>query len=247
MSACWPTRRQAAGIGLPRRIALTPGASNGAVWPVVSVGAADTLMSVAPSAATAAPAAPSTVTQERVAMRRRCLIMRPSVPRGAPRAQATQVAALRTSRSDGDRAGGQPPLELVRRNRAGDVVALGDRHSVLGDPVEGPGVLDALGDGAQPEPPAEVDDALHDRRVRRVGEQVADERAVDLELVDRQVLEQRERGVAGPEVVHGNADPRRDEALDDPQRAIGIAHQCVLGDLDAQPRGRYAVALERAA
>src|SRR5580765_3987160 len=54
---------------------LTPGASNGAFWPAVSVGAAETLMSVAPSAATAAPAAPRTVTQERMAMRRRCLIM----------------------------------------------------------------------------------------------------------------------------------------------------------------------------
>src|SRR5690606_4728755 len=36
----------------------------------------------------------------------------------------------------------------------------------------------------------------------------ADERPVDLELVDRQVRERGERGIAGPEIVDGQTDAR---------------------------------------
>src|SRR3954454_22591785 len=203
----------------------TPGASNGAFCPAPSVGAAETLMLVGPSAATAAPvpAAATAVAQPTTAMRCRCLIMPPPC-RGARAVPGPPRWPVVTPRgSDGDGAGGEPALELVGRQRPGDVVPLRDGHAVLGDAVERLGVLDALGHGAEPEPAAEVDHALHDRGVRRVGQQVADERAVDLELVDRQVLEQPERGVAGPEVVDGHADPGRDEALDDAQRALGVA------------------------
>jgi hypothetical protein len=39
--------------------------------------------------------------------------------------------------------------------------------------------------------------------------QVQHERLVDLQFVDRQALQVRERGVAGAEVVDGQAQPRR--------------------------------------
>ena len=106
-------------------------------------------------------------------------------------------------------------------------------------------VLDALGHGPQAEAAAEVDDGLHDRRVGIVAHEVADERAVDLQLVDRQVLEDAERRVAGAEVVDRDADAGRDEPLDDAQRALGVGHQRVLRDLDPQPRGGHAAGDER--
>src|SRR5215211_4107434 len=127
----------------------TPGASNGARWPGPSVGAADTLMAVAPSAATAAPApaAPSAVTQPRTATRRRCLIMG-SGPPEKPWDVPAQLPAARAPRpghqggrsshrgADGRRAGGEPALELVGGQRPGDVEALGHGDSVRADAVE---------------------------------------------------------------------------------------------------------------
>ena len=70
-------------------------------------------------------------------------------------------------------------------------------------------VLDALGDRAQAEAAAELDERLDQRvalvRARRRG----DERAVDLQRVDRQLLQVGERGVAGAEVVDRDAARRR--------------------------------------
>src|SRR3954471_15233984 len=152
----------------------TPGASNGAFCPAPSVGAAETLMLVGPSAATAAPrpaaaaggggppTARRAVAQPTTAMRCRCLIMPPAC-RGARAVPGPPRWPVVTPRgSDGDGAGGEPALELVGRQRPGDLVPLRDGHAVLGDAVERLGVLDALGHGAEPEPAAEVDHALHD-------------------------------------------------------------------------------------
>jgi hypothetical protein len=77
----------------------------------------------------------------------------------------------------------------------------------------------------------QVDDRGHDRRVLLVGEQAGHERPVDLELVDREPLEVRQRGVAGAEVVDRQADP---EALQLGQGGAGgldVLHQHRLGDL----------------
>src|SRR6185312_10429209 len=49
--------------------------------------------------------------------------------------------------------------------------------------------LDALGDGVQPETAGDPDDGAHDRRIVRVGCHVANEGAVDLQSIDRQMLQ----------------------------------------------------------
>jgi hypothetical protein len=70
-------------------------------------------------------------------------------------------------------------------------------------------VFYAFGHGAQPERPGHVEDGEH----QFVGFSVAlvhrgDERLVDFEDVDREVLQVGQRGVAGAEVVDGDTNPR---------------------------------------
>ena len=62
-------------------------------------------------------------------------------------------------------------------------------------------VLDALGHRVQLEPVREVDDRLDHLARRHAVRQVADELDVDLEVVDRELLQIREAAVACPEVV----------------------------------------------
>ena len=60
-----------------------------------------------------------------------------------------------------------------------------------------------------------------------------DERAVDLQRVDRELLQVGERGVAGAEVVDRDARRRRSQlAQQRRRRRLGVAHQRGLGDLE---------------
>lgn len=64
-------------------------------------------------------------------------------------------------------------------------------------------VLDEFGDGFLAERMRDVIDGTHHRLVDRVGDDIAHEGTVDLHVVDRQVLEIRERAEAGAEIVEG--------------------------------------------
>ena len=71
------------------------------------------------------------------------------------------------------------------------------------------GLLDPLGQGLETEGLAQLDQGADQRPgLGRVGHG-GDERAVDLEGVDGELLEIGQRGVAGAEVVDGDADPGR--------------------------------------
>src|SRR5207247_4562083 len=61
--------------------------------------------------------------------------------------------------------------------------------------------LDALGDRGQVEGVGERDDRGCDRRVLRLVAEPGDKRSVDLERVDGEAAQVRERGEAGAEVV----------------------------------------------
>ena len=63
--------------------------------------------------------------------------------------------------------------------------------------------FNAFGDNAEPQGPREGDNAANDGLVLPVGTRTADERAVDLQNVDREVLEVAQRGVARTEIVDG--------------------------------------------
>ena len=59
-----------------------------------------------------------------------------------------------------------------------------------------------------------------------------DEAAVDLERLDRELMQRRERRVAGAEVVEVQPDPVRAHLGDDPLHPFGLLHQRALGDLE---------------
>ena len=82
---------------------------------------------------------------------------------------------------------------------------------------------------------AKIDDGAHDDRIVRVVEHVAHEGAVDLEFVDREPTQVRERGVAGAEIVEDDRDAAVMEAVEQPLDHPGIAaEKHALGDLDLE-------------
>ena len=73
-----------------------------------------------------------------------------------------------------------------------------------------------------------------------VGLEAVHERAVDLDRVERQVLEVRERRVAGPEVVEDEPDAELAQRPQRPRPGLGLVHQDALGDLELEEVRRAA-------
>ena len=97
---------------------------------------------------------------------------------------------------------------------------------------------------------AERDDRPHDRGIAGVRVHRRDERAVDLDLIELEPREVRERRVAGAEVVDRDADAERAQATDDrlrlgrvgDDRALGdLQHQAIAGELPLLQEGRHVV------
>ena len=102
---------------------------------------------------------------------------------------------------DGDDALAQQLRELLGRHRGAQIEPL---RRVATDALEERElrlVLDALGDDAEPQDPRHRDDGFDDRSRRVVGQHLRDERAVDLDRVDREALQIAQRRVASAEIV----------------------------------------------
>ena len=97
--------------------------------------------------------------------------------------------------------------------------------------------LQALGDDGDAERVAEVDDGLDDRRVLGVEAEAGDEPTVDLDRLDREPLEVRERGVAGAEVVDREVQAQAAQVAQGDRRRLDVGEQCGLGDLQPQRIG----------
>ncbi|MGY3122593.1 hypothetical protein ACVWXQ_006530 [Bradyrhizobium sp. S3.14.4] len=103
--------------------------------------------------------------------------------------------------------GGGGELELLQEDRPGEIIAL--RVADLGRGLEIGQLLvgfEAFGDHGHPERFAQGFDRAQDALAARTLMDVGDERAVDLDLVGGDVGERRERGIAGAEIVDGDAD-----------------------------------------
>ena len=70
------------------------------------------------------------------------------------------------------------------------------------------------------------------------GGELGDERRIDLELVDGQPVQVRQRGVAGAEVVDRGADPDVVQPADHVHRQHGVVHDLRLGELAPEAAGR---------
>ena len=73
--------------------------------------------------------------------------------------------------------------------------------------------------------------------------QVLDEAPIDLQLVGRQLLQVHQAGIAGAEIVDGDAHADVGQFLQDQQAVLGIVHGGGFGDLQRQQCRRETVAL----
>ncbi len=112
---------------------------------------------------------------------------------------------------------------------------------MLGEKVELLLGLHPFRDHFQPEAVRHRDDRLRNRDVVRVLRDVLDERAVDLDAVEREPLDGREGRVTRAEVVDREADAHRLDPVEYLLRARGVLHDHALGDFELE-----AVRLERA-
>ena len=88
----------------------------------------------------------------------------------------------------------------------------------------------------EPEPAREADDRLGDRGVLRVRLEIGDEGNVDLERVDREVLQVRQRRIAGAEVVDGDGETLVAELVQHLADRVEVVQQAGLGHLELDPR-----------
>ena len=101
--------------------------------------------------------------------------------------------------------------------------------------------LDALDDDAELEVLAEAQHGVHEPLHLRVLVDADDERAVDLQRRQRDLVQMSQRGVARPEVVEGQRDAGLAQLVGDLASGVEVGQQAVLGDLDDQLVGRKVV------
>ena len=94
--------------------------------------------------------------------------------------------------------------------------------------------FDALGDDAQLERAGEADDCAHDGFAAVVLVESLHERAVDLEHLDREGLEVRQRRVTRAEVVDDEMRAEAAQRREDARRGRRVVHQHALGDLEPE-------------
>src|SRR5205807_9671792 len=144
-------------------------------------------------------------------------------------------------------AGSQQLPDRLGGPRAGEVEALADVTAERLELIELLAGLDAVGDRDEPERMRHVDHGGDDRRVFGLVAELAHERAVHLQDVERKALERAERRLARAEVVQAQ---NHAELLERRERAKGpllVLGDDSLGDLEAEARGIDTARVERPA
>ena len=95
-------------------------------------------------------------------------------------------------------------------------------------------LLDAFGDRLDRQRLAELHEHVHERLGLGRFADAGDERTIDLQHVDREPAQVRERRVAGAEVVDRDPHAERLELGEPSRGVVGVAHGDALGDLERQ-------------
>ncbi len=106
--------------------------------------------------------------------------------------------------------------------------------------------VDPLGDDLQIEGPPELHHHAQQNQIRPLVLEDRDERPVDLELVDRQLLQVGQRAVSRAEVVERDADAERLQLVEEGDGLVRIVDQHRLGDLEPEELGRESALAQRA-
>ena len=94
--------------------------------------------------------------------------------------------------------------------------------------------LDAFGNHAELQALSHREDRGRERRVVRIGGDVADEGAVDLDALDREAAQGRKRGVSGSEVVESQSDAHVVELGQRLDRGLLVREDRALGQLQLE-------------
>src|SRR5205814_495031 len=78
------------------------------------------------------------------------------------------------------------------------------------------------------------DNRFDERGSRRLDADLADERAIDFQRIDRHPVQVRQRGVTGAEIIDGNRNAELLQLLDLPRANFEVIHQDAFGDFNAQ-------------
>src|ERR1700687_1252041 len=127
----------------------------------------------------------------------------------------------------------EEPCNVRQRKRPGEQVTLRPRAAQAAQRRDLLLGLDALGDDLDAEPLAEHEDGLDDLDLAVVGGHRLYERAIDLERVDRQLVQVAERRIAGAEVVDSQLNAQRAQALEAVHGGHAAADEHALGELEA--------------
>ena len=95
-------------------------------------------------------------------------------------------------------------------------------------------VLDAFGNHFEAEAAGHADDGLDDHRIAGIGLDVADEGAVDLQLIERQPAQIGKRRIAGAEIVHRKTDTEQFQRLHLFDGVGDVVQHHTLGQLQFQ-------------
>ncbi len=105
---------------------------------------------------------------------------------------------------------------------------------------------DELRHGLLPHPPGDPHDRLDDELVDRIGPESTDEVAIDLEIVEREMLQVIERAKAGAEIVQREAATPAPQLRHERLGLVDVANRRRFGQLEDQTRGVDARVGERA-
>src|SRR5688500_8764579 len=156
------------------------------------------------------------------------------------------VPAFAGRTSSGGAAGAEERLELVGGAGGGEELALADAAAGLGEEVALYLGLDALGDHLEVEAAGEGDQRTREAGALGVLRHADDQAAVDAHRAGVESLQHGQRGVAGAEVVDGEARAARGDRAQRVLDRLELA-QRGLGQLDQQRFRRQAAFLERRA
>src|SRR6056297_2952294 len=136
----------------------------------------------------------------------------------------------------------EEPYEVLLAQRHAVMVALAQRAAQRQKGVALLGKLDPLGDHGGAGGRSDREHGRDDVTAVRIVGQALHERAIDLDVVERVVLQVRQRGVAGSEVVQRELDAQRVQGVQAVAETGALVDEDALGDLEREAARRNAVA-----
>ena len=128
----------------------------------------------------------------------------------------------------------QKPTQRLGRLRLAKIVALAEFASKSAELLGLLSGLNAFGRHAQFQGLSKGNDAANDGGVLAVSAEFGHERAVDLDHVDRETIQVRQRRVACPKTIDSQWDPEIRQLAERFDRRLGILHGDALGDLQLE-------------